>query len=92
MILFVCRKKTPHDVMNGGEQMNKQELKAVMVRHGDNGGDLAEHLGINRSTFSAKLNENGAEFTQSEIAKIKERYNLTAAEIVAIFFSSEVSE
>lgn len=72
--------------------MNKQELKAVMVRFGDNGGDLAEHLGINRSTFSSKLNEsNGAEFTQSEIAKIKERYNLTASEVDAIFFSRAVS-
>lgn len=72
--------------------MNKQELKAVMVRHGDNGTDLAEHLGINRSTFSAKLNEaNGGGFTQKEIAKIVERYNLSAEEIGAIFFAECVS-
>ena len=69
--------------------MNKQELLAVMVRHGDNSGDLAGHLGINRSTFSRKINEvDGAEFTQGEIAMIRDLYNLSAAEIVAIFFDS----
>ena len=72
--------------------MNKNELEAVMKRYGDNGGILAAFLGIARSTFSAKLNEtNGAEFTQGEITKIKERYSLTAVEIDTIFFASKVS-
>ena len=69
--------------------MNKQELLAVMVRNGDNGGTISDYLQINRSTFSAKLNQKkGAEFTQGEIARIKERYNLSADEVFAIFFSS----
>ena len=72
--------------------LNKKELEAEMKRYGDTGGSLAEYLGIARGTFSAKLNEtNGAEFTQGEIAKIKERYSLGADEIVAIFFDEKVS-
>ena len=68
--------------------MKKNELEAEMKRHGDTGGDLAEYLGIARSTFSAKLNEtNGAEFTQSEMTKIKVRYDLSAEALVAIFFA-----
>lgn len=63
-----------------------------MKLHGDTGTSLSIFLGIARSTFSAKLNEtNGAEFTQSEIAKIKEKYKLNADEIIAIFFNPEVS-
>ena len=72
--------------------MQKRELEAVMKRHGDTGGDLAHYLGITRQTFSAKLNEKrGSEFTQGEISKIKERYNLSADSVVAIFFASQVS-
>ena len=73
--------------------MNKNELEAVMKRHGETGGSLAEYLGIARSTFSAKINEtNGAEFTQGEISKIKIRYSLDAAAVDTIFFSSKVSK
>ena len=63
-----------------------------MKRNGDTGGDLAECLGIARSTFSAKLNEtNGAEFTQGEIAIIKRRYQLSAEQIDDTFFTEKVS-
>ena len=72
--------------------MKKNELEAAMKRYGDTGGDLAEYLGIARSTFSAKLNEtNGAEFTQGEITKIKIRYALSPSEIDTIFFDIKVS-
>ena len=72
--------------------MNKNELEAMMKRHGDTGGDLAAYLGIHRSTFSAKLNEtSGAEFTQGEIAMIKTRYLLSPDEVDAIFFAEKVS-
>lgn len=68
--------------------MNKNKLESVMKLYGDTGTSLSTYLGIARSTFSAKLNEtNGAEFTQGEIASIKEKYNLEAEEIVGIFFS-----
>lgn len=72
--------------------MNKNKLEAVMKLNGDTGTTLSEYLGMARSTFSAKINEkNGAEFTQSEIASIKKRYELTADEVVEIFFKENVS-
>ena len=72
--------------------MNSNKLKSVMALFGDTGNDLAETIGISPQRFSAKLNEkNGAEFTQSEIQAIKERYNLTASDLEEIFFNKEVS-
>lgn len=72
--------------------INKRELEAVMKRFGDTGTTLSSYLGIARSTFSAKINEsNGAEFTQGEIAMIKQRYSLDAKEIDKIFFDIKVS-
>lgn len=73
--------------------MNKLKLESVMKLYGDTGTVLAEYLGIARSTFSAKINEtNGAEFTQSEISMIKERYSLSAEDVIAIFFTPKVSK
>lgn len=72
--------------------INKRELEAVMKRFGDTGATLSAYLGIARSTFSAKINENnGAEFTQGEIAMIKQRYSLDAKDIDNIFFNLKVS-
>lgn len=71
--------------------MDKRKLESIMKLHGDTGNDLAEYLGIARSTFSLKLNENGTEFTQSEIAKIKNKYCLSAEDVGNIFFETKVS-
>jgi hypothetical protein len=43
-------------------------------------------LGISEQSVSCKINENGTEFKQGEIAKIAEKYNLTPDDVVAIFF------
>lgn len=71
--------------------MNVNELKAEMIRHGDTGETLANVLGISPQTFSKKINDNGAEFNQSEIAAIKSRYDLSPEQLNNIFFASEVS-
>lgn len=72
--------------------MNKKMLESIMKLHGDTGQDVADCLGIARSTFSAKLNETrGAEFTQKEIAMIKDRYELEAEQLKDIFFAERVS-
>lgn len=72
--------------------MKKNELESVMKLFGDTGTDLAQFLGIARSTFSAKINEtNGAEFTQNEIMLIKQRYQLTPDQLSSIFFTERVS-
>lgn len=72
--------------------MDTNKLKSKMALYGDNGQKLAEYLNISRSTLSYKMNEtNGAEFTQREILKIKEKYSLTSKEVDEIFFNSKVS-
>lgn len=72
--------------------MNKNLLRSHVVRNGDSMERLAEGLGIQRSTLSAKMNEyRGAEFTQNEIRCIKERYQLTAEDVDEIFFDLSVS-
>lgn len=68
--------------------MKKNLLEAKMKIHGDIQSDLAEAIGISLQTFNYKLNgKNGAEFSQSEIQKIKTRYNLTSEEVDEIFFN-----
>lgn len=76
----------------GSDEMNKKQLRSVMVLHDDTNQSLAEYLGITDSTLSVKINEtNGAEFTQGEIQKIINRYNLTPEQTILIFFNPEVS-
>lgn len=72
--------------------INKNLLKSKMVLFGDTNETLADVIGITHNRLSAKINEwNGAEFTQSEIKGIKERYNLTNDEVDKIFFADNVS-
>ena len=66
--------------------MNKAKLKSVMALHGDTYKDLADALGISEQSVSCKINENGTEFKQGEIAKIATKYNLSPDDVVAIFF------
>lgn len=72
--------------------MNKKLLESKMKLHGDTNRSLAIAIGISAQSFVNKKNENhGREFTQQEICKIKQRYNLTPVEVDNIFFASEVS-
>lgn len=67
--------------------MNKDLLRSIMVLHGDTNRDIAELLDITEASFSAKINENGTEFKQGEISKIKEKYDLTPDQVDSIFFA-----
>ena len=71
--------------------MNSKLLKAVMVMYGDTNASLAEYLGITEQSACNKINENGTEFKQGEIAMIKNRYNLDAEMLDRIFFDLKVS-
>lgn len=72
--------------------MNKNELVSKMKKHGDRNEDLAKYIGISPQRFSAKLNgTGGADFTRSEMQKIKKKYNLTSEEMDEIFFAQHVS-
>ena len=72
--------------------MNKKLFRSIMVLHDDTNASLAKFLGITEQSLSNKINENGTEFKQREIAKIKVRYNLDADMIDRIFFAEEVSD
>lgn len=91
-IIKVSLKRHGYKMQKGGDMLNKNILEAEMKLHGDTGQTLADYLGIARSTFSQKLNENGTEFTKHEIALIKQRYRLTPKKIDAIFFDKKVSK
>jgi predicted transcriptional regulator len=67
--------------------MNKVLLRSIMALHGDTNRDIAILLDITEASVSAKLNENGTEFKQGEIAKIKDRYKLTPEQVDNIFFA-----
>lgn len=67
--------------------MNSKLFKSIMVLHNDTNKTLAEFLNVSEQTICNKINENGTEFKQGEIAKIVERYNLTAEQITEIFFN-----
>lgn len=67
--------------------MNAKLLRSVMVLHGDTNAMLADFLGITEQSVSNKINENGTEFKQGEIAKIKARYNLDSDMVDRIFFA-----
>lgn len=60
-------------------------FRSKMSLYGDDTLDsLAEHLGIARQTLSKKINGE-ADFTQTEMSKIKIRYQLTYEEFSQIF-------
>ena len=69
--------------------MNKKDVKnllwLLMVTRTKT---LSDVLGMAPQTFSTKLNErNGAEFNQTEIKIINERYRLLPEQLTAIFFA-----
>lgn len=67
--------------------MNSKLLRSFMVLNGDTNATLADYLGITEQSVSNKINENGTEFKQGEIAKIKARYNLESEMVDRIFFA-----
>lgn len=71
--------------------MNGNLLRSVMVLHGDTNASLAKYLGLTEQSVCNKINENGTEFKQGEIAKIKTRYELDSDMVDRIFFASMVS-
>lgn len=75
------------DTRYGGEKMNKALLRAEMIKHGDTQETLAKAMGISLSRLNAKINSDSAEFRQTEIIFIKDRYNLSAADVDSIFFN-----
>ena len=66
----------------------KYKLKAVLEKFGQTQNDLAELLGITYQSVSIKLNGH-KDFTQTEIFKIINFFDLTAEEVMDIFFNKD---
>ena len=64
--------------------MKNRYLQAEMALHGDSLDALADFLGINRITLGRKISYE-TDFKQSEMAKIRDRYNLTDEKFALIF-------
>lgn len=64
--------------------MNSIELKVAMKRNKDTLEKLAEALELQVSGVWARVNGQ-TEFRAKEISKIRQRYNLSAEDIVKIF-------
>lgn len=72
--------------------MNSKLLKSYIVRFDGTQEKLADAMDISLSRLNAKINgKNGADFSQNEIAFLKDRYNLSNKDVCDIFFAKTVS-
>ena len=68
--------------------MNKKLYREKMKENGDTNVSLATYLGISPQRNSAKVNgTHGANYSCTEIAKIKARWGLSVEEVDLIFFN-----
>lgn len=82
-----CLRLTTHVIIIfGRKSMKRHLLKQKMVDNNDTMKVLAQVLDIAPNTLYKKMQGTVQEFTQTEIRKIAERYDLTAEEIKDIFF------
>jgi DNA-binding NtrC family response regulator len=63
----------------------RNKLEAAMKLRCVKVENLAKHLGINRATFYKKLAQR-SDFTRSEVQAIKEYLQLSAKEVMEIFY------
>ena len=66
--------------------LNKNLLISIMKLHGDTQEALANYLDMSLPSVNQRIAGN-VEFKASEIAKVKEKYNLTDEQVTAIFFN-----
>lgn len=66
--------------------MQKNELRSIMVKYGDNNQSLAQALGITSPALSVKMNGKGA-FSVKHIKIMIDRYNLDGDDVQRIFFT-----
>lgn len=71
--------------------MNVNKLKAKMVERGLNVSQVAEKIGIDRSSLYRKLNNEGETLTVKEAKAIVKVLNITPREAATIFFGNDVA-
>jgi len=70
---------------------NMDKLRGKLVENRVTVDELADRMGVTRSTVYRKMSTNGDSFTVGEANKIVEILHLTSEEAVAIFFAQEVA-
>ena len=70
--------------------MNESLLRATMVLKNVKVSEICEELGISRSAWFRKLN-GSSDFTRDEISVISKVLYLDEAQLIQIFFASEVT-
>lgn len=70
--------------------MNKDELKAQIVRKNKTANQLCAAIGISRTAWFRKLNGK-SQFTLKEVVDIREELDLDDEQTNIIFFNKEVS-
>lgn len=70
--------------------MNIRELKAQMIRKDKTVDQLCSAIGISRSAWFRKVGGE-SQFTQGELNDLRRELELDDHQIMAIFFSDEVS-
>lgn len=71
--------------------INVNKLKGKIVENGLSITELAERIGIDRSTLYRKIGRNGDEFSIKEANLIARELKLSREEAVAIFFTRLVA-
>ncbi len=67
--------------------MKSQILKGIIKMYDGSQSVLADAMGLSLSRLNAKINETGgAEFSQSEIAFIRDRYRMSKSQVTDVFF------
>lgn len=66
--------------------MKSQLLKGLIRSKDGTQSVLADAMGLSLSRLNAKINETNAEFSQTEIAFIRDRYKLSDSQVADIFF------
>lgn len=67
--------------------MNAKLFRSFMVLFDETNKTLADFLNLSEQSVCNKINENGTEFKQGEISKIKSRWGLSAEQVNDIFFN-----
>lgn len=68
-------------------RINIQKLKGKMAENNMNVEQIANEIGINRTTFYRKLNSGGGQFTVSEIQGIVSTLKMSPDEALNIFLA-----
>nr|DAM26711.1 MAG TPA: helix-turn-helix domain protein [Caudoviricetes sp.] len=82
-----------HDMRQKGvKSVNVAKFKAAIVERGTSVVELADAVGLSKSTLYRKINTGGDDFTIGEVLSITKALHLSADEGQQIFFAQNVAQ